>query len=135
MFLNVAARLRTPGGGGASQASHDRSYSRPGRISRQALARRSLQIATIFLLGLGAAGCGPDRGQAVAACEGEADRFFPDNARDVNGPRSQFLIGCMSAKGFNFYFEATECDSRHPLSSQPECYRSRGVFDWLRGAR
>lgn len=129
MFAKVT--VRTGNQCGVRRATRTLGYSRPGLFSRRALTRTGVQIAAMCLLSLGAAGCGPDRGQAVAACEGEADRFYPGIARDVNSPRSQFVIGCMGSKGFAFDFEAAQCDSRHPMSSQAECYRSRGVFDWF----
>ena len=61
----------------------------------------------------------PDQGKAsdVAACQIEADRFYQGyNGVDVNNPRSQYIIECMAAKGYDFEVSPADCDGRRALS-------------------
>ena len=89
----------------------------------------------IFLMAFALAGCLPDevRENNVAACRIEADRFYQGvNAVDVNNPRSQYIVECMAAKGYDFDISPADCDSRHPLASQPACYAPQRWMAWIR---
>ena len=85
----------------------------------------------VFLLMTTVAGCLPDRAtKDVTVCRTEADRFYPTpESIDANDPRSQFIIECMAAKGYDFTISATNCDGRHPLPTQAACFESNS---WLR---
>ena len=79
----------------------------------------------VFALG----GCLPDQVKAkdVAACRIEADRFYQGyNDIEVNNPRSQYIIECMAAKGYDFEISPADCDGKRPLVTQPACYSSHG---------
>jgi hypothetical protein len=76
-----------------------------------------------FLVLVGLAGCGPDQAKDVAACQSEADRFYPTyRANDLREPSSQYIVACMGAKGYDFTIVPTDCDSRRPLPTQATCY-------------
>jgi len=82
-----------------------------------------------LLVAFAVAGCLPDQAKDVAACRIEADRFYQGyNTVDVDNPRSQYVIACMVAKGYDFDVSPAACDSRHPLPTQPTCYTSS---NWL----
>ena len=69
----------------------------------------------------------------VEACRVEAERFYAmykvGNPAD---PSSQFVIACMSAKGYDFTISPTDCDSRYPLVTQGGCYEPISWIDWVR---
>ena len=82
-----------------------------------------------FLVAFAVGGCLPDQAKEVTTCRMEADRFFRGyNSADVNNPRSQYIVACMAAKGYDFDISPANCDSRHTLSTQPTCYVPNG---WL----
>lgn len=92
----------------------------------------------LFALALG--GCLPGQVKAkdMASCRIEVDRFYQGyNTVDVNNPRSQYIIACMTAKGYDFDVSSADCDSRHPLASQSSCYVHRSwlalIVDQFRG--
>jgi len=90
--------------------------------------RRAVLLLAVIALG----GCLPDRAKDVAACRTEADHFYQAyNAVDVENPRSQYIIGCMAAKGYDFTIAPEDCDSRHPLPTQPACYTPSGWLAWI----
>jgi hypothetical protein len=61
--------------------------------------RRAVLLLVVITLG----GCLPDQSNDVAACRIEADRFYQArNAADVDNPKSQYIIACMAAKGYDF---------------------------------
>ena len=81
--------------------------------------RREFVLLLVFALG----GCLPDQAMDVAACQVESDRFYQtNNAADPDDPRSQYIIACMAAKGYDFTILPADCDSRHSLPTQPACY-------------
>src|SRR5262249_50281827 len=74
-------------------------------------------------------GCLPNQAKEVATCRREADRFFQGyGSVDVNDPRSQYIVACMAARGYDFDISPADCDSRHALSTQSTCYVPNG---WL----
>ena len=76
--------------------------------------RRALALLALISLG----GCLPDNAKDVAACRAEADRFYQGYiAVDVDSPRSQYIIGCMAAKGYDFTVTPDDCNSQHPMPS------------------
>jgi hypothetical protein len=87
----------------------------------------------VFLLGvITLGGCLPDQAKDMSACRTDADRFYQGyHAADVDNPRSQYIIGCMAAKGYDFTIASEECDSRHPLPTQPACYTSSSWLAWI----
>jgi len=87
----------------------------------------------VFLLGLiTLGGCLPDQAKDMAACRTDADRFYQGyRAADVDNPRSQYIIGCMAAKGYDFTIAPADCDSRHPLPTQPACYTPSSWLAWM----
>jgi len=88
----------------------------------------------LLLVAFAVAGCLPDQAKDVAACRIEADRFYQGyNTVDVNNPRSQYVIACMVAKGYDFDVSPAACDSRHPLPTQPTCYTSSNWLAWILG--
>jgi len=84
----------------------------------------------ILLLATTVGGCLPDRAtNDVATCRTEADRFYSTPERiDAGDPRSQFIIGCMAARGYDFTISPADCDGRSPMPSQAACYQSKS---WL----
>jgi hypothetical protein len=86
----------------------------------------------LFAAAIVLAGCSPDRARDLAACRAEADHFYQGyQAVDVDNPRSQYIIGCMATKGYNFDILPADCDSRHPLPVQPACYTSNSWLAWI----
>ena len=77
----------------------------------------------ILLLALALAGCLPDQGKDVAACEAESRRFFPTfRTADPDDPASRYIVECMAAKGYEFDVDQADCNSAHVLSTQGACY-------------
>src|SRR5216683_1775302 len=92
--------------------------------------RREVILFIAFALG----GCLPDQVKAsdIAACQTEADRFYEGyNGIDVNNPRSQYIIECMAAKGYDFEISPAACDGRRSLATQPACYAPQGWMAWI----
>jgi hypothetical protein len=92
--------------------------------------KREIVLLVAFTVG----GCLPDQGTAknMTTCRLEADRFYQGfNTVDVNNPRSQYIIACMAAKGYDFDISSADCDSRHPLTTQPTCYVSSNWLAWI----
>lgn len=88
-----------------------------------------LQCAMLFAIAFGLTACSSEKVADLTTCGTEADRFFQGyRADDVNNPRSQYIIECMAAKGYEFDISSTSCDSRHSLPTQSACYVSAG---WL----
>ena len=86
----------------------------------------------ILLLVIFVGGCSRDQANDLAGCRKEADRFYKGyRTADVDGPRSQYIIGCMAAKGYDFNIAPEDCDSRHPLPTQPTCYAPTSWLTWL----
>ena len=84
--------------------------------------KSEIALLAVFFL----AGCLPNHTEDVVTCRTEADRFYQGyNAIDVNNPRSRYIIECMGAKGYDFDVSPANCDSRHPLATQPTCYASQ----------
>src|SRR5262245_50668082 len=82
-----------------------------------------MRLALILFAALVLGGCLQDRPKDIATCGAQADRFFQGyNAADVENPRSRYVIACMSGKGYNFDVSRADCDSRHSLVMQPNCY-------------
>ena len=91
-----------------------------------------MRRAFVLLLVFGLGGCLPDQANDIAACQAEADHFYNGyRAVDVDNPRSQYIIGCMAAKGYNFTIEPENCSSQHPLPTQPACYTPSSWIDWV----
>jgi hypothetical protein len=86
----------------------------------------------ILLAALALGGCSRDRAKDMAACQVEAERFY-QTYRAVNSddPSSQYIIGCMAAKGYDFTISPAACNSEHPLPTQPACYAARSWPDWV----
>jgi len=85
-----------------------------------------LLLATITL-----GGCLPDQAKNLAACQAESDRFYRTyQGGDMDNPRSQFIIACMAAKGYEFTIVPKDCDSHHSLPNQPACYILSGWPAW-----
>lgn len=77
-------------------------------------------------------GCWPDREKTLSDCEKESDRFFTVfRADDPDNPRSQYIIGCMGAKGYDFAVAPKNCDNRYPLSTQAACYVPNDWQGWI----
>ena len=100
--------------------------------------RREVILFMAFALG----GCLPDQSKAsdVAACQIEADRFYQGytdrfyqgyNGVDVNNPRSQYIIECMAAKGYDFEISPADCDGKRALATQPACYAPQSWMAWI----
>lgn len=103
------------------------------KLSRPAPEQR-IQMKRVFVLlaftTLG--GCLPERAKDVAICRIEADRFYEGyRAVDVESPRSEFIIGCMANKGYNFTIMSADCNSQRPLATQPTCYASNSWLSWI----
>ena len=91
-----------------------------------------MKRTVVLLVAITLGGCLPDRAKDVAACRLEADRFYQVYQDvDVGNPRSQYIIACMAAKGYDFDVSPADCDSRHALPAQPACYTPNGWLAWL----
>ena len=90
--------------------------------------KRQVVLFAAIILG----GCMPDQTKDVAACRTEADRFYQGYlAAGVDNPRSQYIIGCMTAKGYDFTIAHADCDSRHSLPTQAACYTPSSWLAWM----
>ena len=97
-------------------------------LSSRCVARTGIALLAALALG----GCLNDKATDIAACTMRADLFYGYPTYDVNSPRSRFIIGCMATKGYNFDISPADCDSRHPLPIQPNCYTADGWLGWVR---
>src|ERR1700759_5650306 len=89
------------------------------------------QLCAVFAV-ITLAGCMPDQAKDVAVCRSEADRFYQGYyAVDVENPRSQYIIGCMTNKGYDFTILPLDCNSQRPLAAQPACYRRNNWLAWI----
>ena len=83
----------------------------------------------VFAVAITLAGCVPDKSEELAACQTEADRFYPRYlAADPATPAAKFIIECMAVKGYEFKIEPADCNSKYPLPTQSTCYKSS---NWL----
>ena len=74
----------------------------------------------------------PDRAKDVAACQIEAERFYQTyHAINPDDPSSQYIIGCMATKGYDFTILPVDCNSQHPLPTQPACYAPNSWLVWI----
>jgi len=90
--------------------------------------RREVVLLLVITLG----GCLPDQAKDAAACRTEADRFYHIyKTVDPDDPSSQYIIACMAAKAYDFTIVPADCDGRHPLSTQPECYAPKSWPGWI----
>jgi hypothetical protein len=88
-----------------------------------------MKRAVVLLGVLALGGCLPDQAKDVAACQTEAMRFYQMSPGvDPTDPGSRYIIGCMAAKGYDFTVLPADCNSQHPLSTQPACYTANS---WL----
>src|ERR1700691_187014 len=88
--------------------------------------KRTVFLFTVITLG----GCVPEQAKDVAACRTEADRFFHTyETVDPNDPSSQYIIGCMTARGYDFTIFPTNCDPLQPMATQPACYVPDSLID------
>lgn len=86
----------------------------------------------VVLLPMILGGCLPDREKELAVCRTEADHFFEANIADnPDNPKSQFIIGCMATKGYDFSVVPSDCDSRYPFPTQSDCYVPNSWLDWI----
>lgn len=87
-------------------------------------------IVLLALLTLG--GCLADRDKDLMACRIDANRFFRSYiADDPDNVKSQFIIGCMTAKGYDFTVTPADCDNRYPFPTQATCYVPNNWLDWM----
>jgi hypothetical protein len=90
--------------------------------------KRFFVLLAVIILG----GCLPDRVKDIASCRSEADRFYEGyRTVDVDSPRSEFIIGCMANKGYNFTIMPADCNSQRPLATQAACYASNNWVFWI----
>jgi hypothetical protein len=93
---------------------------------------RKMNRKVPVLLFLIVGGCSRQPTLDVATCRTEADRFYQAfNAVDADSPRGRYIIACMAAKRYDFDVGQADCDSRHPLPTQPTCYARNGWLDWI----
>ena len=91
-----------------------------------------IRLGAIFLGAISVGGCIPDPAKEMAACQSEADRFYQTyHAINPDDPSSQYIIACMATKGYDFTISYADCDSRHPLPTQPTCYASNNWLGWI----
>ena len=96
----------------------------PSDASSRTSVRRKL-LATLLGPAAVLAGCLPEKSGELLSCRTEAERFYPSYlAADPTAAAGQFVIACMASKGFRFSIEATDCDSRYPMTLQSTCYSS-----------
>jgi len=95
------------------------------------MAKKGCEV--VLLLAFTAGGCLPNQvTEKITLCRMEADRFYEGyNTADVNNPRSQYIIACMAAKGYDFDVSSADCDSRRPLTTQPACYIPNNWLAWI----
>jgi hypothetical protein len=107
------------------------------RYAFRALANRCgatnlVRRAAVLLFTLTLAGCLSDRAKDMADCQSEASRFYKTYyAISPDDPSSRFIIGCMSAKGYDFTVAPAECSGAHPLPPQAACYRASSWLGWV----
>jgi hypothetical protein len=91
--------------------------------------RRHVLSPVVFaLLTLAPGGCMPDQSKVMSACLTEVKRFYPAYvASNMDDPGIRYIIACMEAKGYDFSISAADCNSKHPLPTQPTCYAPQGV--------
>lgn len=90
--------------------------------------RRAVVLFMVMTLG----GCLQDRSKDMANCQTEAERFYQTyRAVNPDDPSSQYIIGCMAAKGYDFTILPADCNSQHPLPTQSACYAPNSWFDWI----
>jgi hypothetical protein len=83
----------------------------------------------LLLMAIGLAGCLPNQREDMEACRSEAERFYHMyKAVDPDDPSSQYIKGCMTAKGYHFTITPADCDTRYPLATQSTCYEPNS---WL----
>jgi hypothetical protein len=93
---------------------------------------RQMNRKALLLMLIIVGGCSRQPTLDVAACRTEADRFYQAyNAVDADSPRGRYIIACMAAKRYDFDVGQADCDSRHPLPTQPTCYARNGWLDWI----
>lgn len=91
-----------------------------------------MRRVAVLLMAIGLGGCVPNQAKDVATCQAEANRFYQTyKAVNPDDPSSQYIIACMAAKGYDFTISPADCDSRHPLPTQPTCYVPNGWLDWI----
>jgi hypothetical protein len=101
------------------------------RVRGKRCGAMQMRRAAVLLVALALGGCLPEPGKDIAACETQAGRFYQTyKAVDPNDPSSKYIIECMAAKGYDFTITPADCDSRHPLPTQPACYTPT---NWLAG--
>jgi len=84
----------------------------------------------VLLLLMSLGGCLPDRDKDLATCRTEANRFFRAAiADDPENPKSQYIIECMAAKGYDFTVVPKNCDNRYPFPTQSACYAPTSWLD------
>ena len=94
--------------------------------------RRAAVSSAVILIALTLGGCLPDRAIVLAACDKDAGRFYATyKAINPDDPSSQYIIGCMATKGYDFTVAPKDCDGRHPMPRQATCYVPSGWFDWI----
>jgi len=73
----------------------------------------------------------PNQSKDMATCQTEVDRFYQTyRAGDVDDPRSQYIIACMAAKGYDFTILPRDCDGQRPLPTQSACYTPNSWPAW-----
>ena len=96
-----------------------------------------MRPAIFFIMLLALANCSSGKGQDLAACRTDADRFFQGyRDDDAANPRGRYIVACMAAKGYEFDVSPTNCDSGRALLTQQACYVSSSwitrLFDLFR---
>lgn len=82
----------------------------------------------VVLAALILAGCDADRSRDAAACEMEAWKVFPkEPPRVPNDWGSNFVLICMSSKGYELDLTAPGCSSA-PTLTNGLCYVPRSPF-------
>ena len=91
-----------------------------------------MKSAVWLFLAITLGGCLPDQAKDLAVCRIEADRFYQGyRAVEVDDPRSQYIIACMAAKGYDFTISPTACSSQRPLPTQSTCYAPSNWLAWI----
>jgi hypothetical protein len=89
-----------------------------------------IRVFLIVLTAVILTGCSQD--EKLAACQVNADRFFPTfKPTDSDDPRSQYIIECMAANGYDLDVVPKDCDNNRPFAIQAACYRRDSWFNDL----
>lgn len=89
-------------------------------------ASKQMRRLAILLLTIPLAGCFTDQKQAVAKCEMDTFRVYPDQRTRYTIAAENYLELCMTAAGYDFDISSAKCQPQmggaFVSADQPSCY-------------